>query len=62
VPPSAFERHEVLTFKIDDGSALAVLSELGPYESGQMETPEHGFVVFIVSTLRSLPSPRQAKS
>jgi hypothetical protein len=35
-----------LTFRIDDGSALAVLSELGPHESGHIQAPEVGFAVF----------------
>jgi hypothetical protein len=35
-----------LTFRVDDGSSLTVVSELGPYESGHIETPEMGFVVF----------------
>ena len=46
-PIVAVERDDLrLTFKIDDGSALAVLSELGPYESGHIETSELGLVVF----------------
>jgi hypothetical protein len=41
------EREDLrLTLKIDDGSALAVLADEGPYESGQIETPETGLVVF----------------
>jgi len=35
-----------LTFRIDDGSALSVFSELGPYESGHIEASETGFAVF----------------
>lgn len=35
-----------LTFRIEDGSALAVVAEIGPYESGQIEAPETGFAVF----------------
>ena len=43
----AVEREALrLTFRLDDGSALSVVSELGPYESGQIQTPERGFVVF----------------
>ncbi|MFL6776950.1 MAG: hypothetical protein ACJ8FN_11220, partial [Sphingomicrobium sp.] len=43
----AVERDDLrLTFRIEDGSALAVLAELGPYESGHIETAETGFVVF----------------
>jgi len=46
-PIIAVEREELrLTFRIDDGSALTVLSELGPHESGHIKTPEKGFVVF----------------
>jgi|SRR5579884_717247 len=41
------EREDLrLTFRIEDGSALAVLAEVGPYESGHIEAPETGFVVF----------------
>ncbi len=43
----AVEREDLrLTFRIDDGSALSVLTELGPYESGHIEAPEIGFAVF----------------
>lgn len=43
----AVERDDLrLTFRIDDGSALSVWSELGPYESGHIEAPETGFAVF----------------
>lgn len=35
-----------LTFRMEDGSALSVLAELGPYESGHIEAPETGFAVF----------------
>ena len=43
----AVEREDLrLTFRIDDGSALSVMSELGPYESGHIQAPETGFVVF----------------
>jgi hypothetical protein len=43
----AVEREDLrLTFKIDDGSALAVLADIGPYESGHIEAAETGFVVF----------------
>jgi hypothetical protein len=46
-PIVGVEREDLrLTFRIDDGSALAVVSELGPYESGHIDTPEKGFVVF----------------
>jgi hypothetical protein len=46
-PIVAVEREDLrLTFRFDDGSALTVVSELGPYESGHIETPEKGFVVF----------------
>jgi len=46
-PIVAVERNDFrLTFRIEGGSALVVLSELGPYEAGHMETSEHGFVVF----------------
>ena len=41
------EREDLrLTFQIDDGSALVLVSELGPYESGHIEAPEIGFTVF----------------
>jgi hypothetical protein len=44
---TAVEREDFrLTFRIDDGSALAVLSELGPHESGHIQAPEVGFAVF----------------
>ena len=43
----AVEREDLrLTFKIDDGSALAIVADIGPYESGHIETPETGLVVF----------------
>jgi hypothetical protein len=46
-PIVAVEREELsLTFRFDDGSALAVLSELGPYECGNITTPEGAFIVF----------------
>jgi hypothetical protein len=46
-PIVAVEREDLrLTFRFDDGSTLTVVSELGPYESGHIETPEKGFVVF----------------
>jgi hypothetical protein len=32
-----------LTFRIDDGSSLTVLSDLGPYEAGYIDAPEIGF-------------------
>lgn len=41
------EREDVrLTFRFDDGSALSVLSELGPHESGHIQAPETGYAVF----------------
>jgi hypothetical protein len=41
------EREDLrLTFRIDGGSSLSVLSELGPYESGHIDAPETGFAVF----------------
>ena len=43
----AVEREELrLTFRIEDGSALTVLADIGPYESGHIDAPETGFVVF----------------
>jgi hypothetical protein len=46
-PIVGVEREDLrLTFRIDDGSALTVVSELGPHESGQIETHEKGLVVF----------------
>jgi hypothetical protein len=43
----AIEREDVrLTFKMEDGSALVIHAEIGPYESGHIEAPETGFVVF----------------
>lgn len=43
----AVEREDLrLTFRIDDGSALSVVSEVGPYESGHIIAPEIGFAVF----------------
>jgi hypothetical protein len=43
----AVEREDLrLTFRIEDGSALAILSDLGSYESGQIEAPETGYIVF----------------
>lgn len=35
-----------LTFRFDDRSTLSVLSELGPFESGHINAPETGFIVF----------------
>ena len=35
-----------LTFKFEDGSALTIVADIGPYESGHIDTPETGFVVF----------------
>jgi hypothetical protein len=46
-PILAVEREDLrLTFRMDDGSSLTVLSDLGPYESGHIEAPEIGFTVF----------------
>jgi hypothetical protein len=43
----AVEREELrLTFKIEDGSVLAILADIGPYESGHIDAPETGFVIF----------------
>ncbi len=43
----AIERDDLtLTFRMDDGSALKVFSELGPYESGLIEGPERELTVF----------------
>jgi hypothetical protein len=43
----AVERQDLrLTFCIDDGSKLSVVSELGSFESGHIEAPEVGFAVF----------------
>ena len=43
----AVEREDLrLTFRIDDGSSLTIFSELGPYESGNIQAQEIGFVVF----------------
>ncbi|MGK7864402.1 hypothetical protein [Falsiroseomonas sp. E2-1-a4] len=43
----AIEREELrLTFRFGNGSTLAVMSELGPYESGHIYAPEIGFTVF----------------
>ena len=43
----AVEREDLrLTFRIDDGSSLSVLSELGAYESGHINAPETGFAVY----------------
>ncbi len=43
----AVEREDLrLTFRIEDGSALAIVSELGPYESGHFTSPDGGFTVF----------------
>jgi hypothetical protein len=35
-----------LTFRIEDGSTLAILSELGPYESGHFCAADGDVVVF----------------
>lgn len=41
------ERKELrLTFRIDDGSALTIHSELGPYESGHLIMRDGDFTVF----------------
>jgi len=46
-PIVAIERTDLrLTFIFDDGSTLSVLSEIGPYESGQIFDPKTGFTVF----------------
>lgn len=46
-PIVAVKREDLrLTFRMDGGSELSVVSELGPYESGHIEAPEIGFVVF----------------
>lgn len=43
----AVEREDLrLTFRMGDGSALAVLSELGPFESGSFWYPDGTFEVF----------------
>ncbi len=43
----AVEREDLrLTFRIEDGSALAILADVGSYESGHIVAPETGFVVF----------------
>ena len=44
---AAIERSDLrLTLCFDEGSALSVDAELGPYESGHIETPEAGLIVF----------------
>lgn len=46
-PIVAVEREELrLTFRMDDGSSLTVLSDLGPYESGHIDAPEIGLTIF----------------
>ena len=41
------EREDLrLTIGIDDGSSLAILSELGPWESGHFTAPDGDVVVF----------------
>lgn len=43
----AVERQDLrLTFRTEDGSVLAVLSALGPYESGHIHYPDGSFDVF----------------
>ena len=43
----AVEREDLrLTLRIEDGSSLAIFADVGPYESGHIEGPETGFVVF----------------
>ena len=43
----AIEREDLrLTLRFEDTSALAVLSELGPYECGHIAAPEMGLVIF----------------
>lgn len=45
-PIVAVEREDLrLTLRIDDGSSLTVLSDLGPYEAGYIDAPEIGFTV-----------------
>ncbi len=42
----AVEREDLrLTFRIDGGYVLVVVSELGPFESGHIDAPEIGFTV-----------------
>ena len=46
-PIVAVEREDLqLTLRLEDGSALFILSELGPYESGVLTLPDGGFVAF----------------
>ena len=43
----AVEREDLrLTLKMEDRSSLAIVAQIGPYESGHIEAPETGFVVF----------------
>lgn len=43
----AVEREDLrLTFRLQDGASLAILSDLGPYEAGHIVSPETGFAVF----------------
>ena len=47
IPIVNVEREDLrLTFCLDNGSSLAVLSELCPYECGHITAPELGFIVF----------------
>jgi hypothetical protein len=46
-PIVGVEREDLrLSFQIDNGSTLTVVSELGPYESGHIETAERDIIVF----------------
>jgi hypothetical protein len=46
-PIIAVERDDLrLTFRIEDGSALMIHSDIGPYESGHIDAPETSFAVF----------------
>jgi len=43
----AVERKDLrLTFRVEDGSSLSIFSELGPYESGQITSPDGAILVF----------------
>lgn len=47
LPIVAVEREDLrLTFQMDDGSSLAVMSDLDGYESGHIVAPELPFTVF----------------
>ena len=44
---TAVEREELrLTFQIEVGSALTILADIGPHESGHIDAPETGLIVF----------------